>query len=410
MTTIDELVAERREISWMLFEHVRPLVELYLNPSIKAPKARKYQINNNTETTIANEIKAIIEESLPAWYSCQELFFERINPNHDHGIKKALCRTREDFYREYRTLAHRVLNKNGRGLTPEAKDVLKRTLDFNVLKAGLDLNKKHHLMIVYGSPIITPDPRYPIVLQVSRIKNLKCFAEKFARYICEGILEFEALTEELKKQENPRIADYKVREAIAYMHQFGLITPFDINDNGNFNQIEYLLMRSWIRDMLGVTCVTRKREEATTLVGEVISARRTQKYNPNRIEVATGYTLIHYQNQWRFAEDNLVDNRIKRGSRVLGSDGNKNIFLYATTPNINHVVEMGFYSIGDYAEDRIGGKGSHLSYEAKKQAKIRTWPRLLQELCYSIAVNAENIMRHVDIYQIPFNRRALQNK
>jgi hypothetical protein len=241
-------------------------------------------------------------------------------------------------------------------------------------------------------------------MQVSRVKNSQSFAEKFARYVCEGILEYSLLADAVGMEQQPLSISHKVKETLASMHSLGFVTPFDLDEQG-FNQMEYLLMRSWIRDMLGVTYVTRKREEAVQLSREMLTTGKKDKHNPKRVEVVRGYELIYYNDSWRFAEARLVDNRIQRGSTQLGSDANRNIFLYATMPSTHHVADVGFYSLEDYAEDRVGGRGSHMTYEARKQAMVKRWPRDLRTLYHQIATAVERIMTQVPISNIPFDNK-----
>jgi hypothetical protein len=396
MTTIDDLLTEQCEISWVLFEHVRPLIEAHIN------RSRLPRISTSRDAELAQKITEIIEEALPVWYRVQELFIDKINPVSENQLQHAVCSSKLDFYTQYRTLVENILRRNGKGLTPEAREVLQRTTDFDAVQAGINLQKQYHLRMRYGSSLITPDPRYPVVMQVSRIKNPKSFAEKFARYVCEGLIESPQIMGAFEIGVWPQIP-HKIRETFASMHTLGFMTPFDLTEQG-FDTMEYLLVRSWVRDTLGTTYVTRKREEAVQLSREMLSSGKKDQYNPKRVEVVRGHELIHYGGSWRFAEAHLVDNRIQRGSLQLGSAANRNIFLYATMPKTHHVADVGFSSCDDYGEDRIGGKGSHDVYEARKQAEIRGRPRELRVLYTQITTAVERIMTQVPISDIPFDK------
>ena len=426
VNTVDDLLAGPTEISWLLFEHVQPIIREYLEKgrviSIddvfldKAGRKNKKEAETarrTAEEEITRMSKCWIEEGLNDLYAAQTLFeremrrAEEPKPTDTH-----IYETYEKYHLDYVKHLGSIIKASN--LPRITVGELERVTSYNTREAGLDLSRTIYLGLRHGAHRITTHPAYPVVFQISRIKDPLRMVSKFARYLSEGIEEWRLLQsyipengskreidtavaycikelQESRKEDDRKTAE-KITENFGAMHAYGLKTPFSPNEKlhigtEGIDLMEYLLMRCRVSDVLGVINVTRTREDAELLL------RRTTEgkfQGAHAYGALFGKVLREDKGRWQYVDEFIVDRH-----------GDRRVFIYVTperTPGENNIrIDFGYQALQENGEDAVAGKHSHLRHEAGQAAKVREWSRLRQRLYYAMEHAARSPLERLDI-------------
>ncbi len=408
INTLDDILSGPTTINGILFQYVRPIIDNYLEKASVKPIDNFYDpaTLQKIQEESAEAIMLAIRQALPAFYDAQNLFSAGIRPQKRASLVKTEFKIKEQFYEAYTAFARALIERNTSALLDDSTlKVLQKLISFDAVKAGLVLDKPLWIGAITGNTTLTS--QYPVVLEVVRIKHPVRVGAKYARYLCEGILE----AKQFEKCERIGLSK-KAIETFGWMHTAGLRTPFNL-ENAGLDLAEFLFYRSQITDVLGVTYIARTRELATQLLGDLQAdtPRGPQRRYP--LHLATGYVLKQYKVKQRYCysykQAYCIDNHITTGAEPRG---NNNIFatmIPNQIPPTHYVlIDIGFYGLADYIVDRVGGIGSHLRHEASKNSAKQRWPRKLQQLDRVIAHAISDLMEHVDVYQFPLFEGGLR--
>lgn len=418
--TVEDLLAGPTEISWMLFEHVRPIIAEYLQTGrvLSIDDVFKKQGRNATvarkeaEDKVVEGANAWIEEGLQDLYAVQG-FFEREMRKADEpkSIDTHMYTTYGEFHNGFTGHARRMIKISN--LPEKIVDALNTIIKFNPESKGIDLCRSVYLGMRHGELRITDNPSYPIVFQVSRIKDARRLGNKFARYACEAIMEWKRVQsyldgKEKKAQErdkkigrglnkllsgnkDEKKMGEKIIENFGAMHAYELRTPFSeeevlqITEKG-VDAFEYILMRSRVSDVLGAMDVVRDEKEVTKLMERAKNGRFVGK---ERYNVLLGKRLQREGNEWGYTDKFIVDDQERR------------IFTYAIPKRrlnrYNIRIDYGLEALKNYAEDAVGGEKSHILHEARQEAKIKTWARDIRRLYLMLSNAASFPLERLDI-------------
>ncbi|MBI5003059.1 hypothetical protein HZC31_06760 [Candidatus Woesearchaeota archaeon] len=437
--TVDDLLEGPTEISWMLYNLVEPIVRGYLEngrvisiDDVFLDKGgRKNRREAETERRAAEEeilrnVNAWIEEGLEDLYATQAFFdremrkAEAVKPIDTH-----MFTTYGAFHEGFTSHAQRFIRASN--LPPETVEALRKIIDFDRRETGITLNRSVYLGMRHGTLRITDIPSYPIVFQVSRIKDPTRMGRKFARYVCEGIQEWRIMQAYLDGHENRKERDKKIAEGLkelengnkddrktaeriienfGAMHAHGLRTPFAEQEELHIGRegvdpLEYVLMRCRVSDVLGVMNVVRTESE----VKELIERTKNGKfYGEENYRALFGKRLRKEGKTWGYVNEFIVDDQGRR------------IFTYGVPKRPlernNIRIDFGVEALRNYADDAVGGERSHIIHEARQEVRIKGWRRDIQKL-YGAICNAVNSplerldMKRYEVYKgFPFQTEA----
>lgn len=409
----DDILQGPRDPSWILFEHVRPIVETFLE------RGRVISIDDVLETArerrdaeerIAEEIKEYLQEGLPHLYATQQFFDGLIRR---HKIKKvgekevdihffdSEIRGTNQYRKYYQAYAkHMERLKNVEEVTAAS---IKRMIENDPERKKLDLTQRVYLAFKHGAVTFSDDATPQVVLEISRIKELRRVSKKFSRYMCLGLLNYDLLLKQLKKEEgNPRELKKRIRESLGAMHAHELKTPFAEKGSEFYTEIpdamEFLLMACRVSDIFGTVYVGRSREDAIALIGRLTIGRfeRSAEY-----QVLKGKRLRRKYGLWQYVDDLIIDDHMRSRENLIPG-GNMNIFTYIV-PRRNysrfHIrIDTGVYGIRDHIEETGVGIASHLRYEREQEKIIEAWEtsnpklyRLYKVLCNAVLPIVEQL-------------------
>ncbi len=427
--TVDDLLAGPTEISWMLFgDIVRPIITEYLRTgrvvSIDDVFKRKEEGSRRSSTEanaarqeveegILRRANAWIEEGLEDLYATQAFFdremrkAEEPKPTDTH-----MFTTYGAFHEGFTTHARKFVRASS--LPTGTVETLTRIIDFQPKATGITLDRSVYLGMRHGTHKISDMPSYPIIFQVSRIKDPGRMGRKFARYICEGIQEWRIIQACLDGYENREERDRKIAEGLGElqrgtreerkaaekivenfgaMHAHGLRTPFAEQEGLHIKRegvdpLEYVLMRCRVSDVLGVMDVVRTESE----VRELIERTKNGKfYGEGNYKALFGKRLRKEGKTWGYENDYIVDDQGRR------------IFTYIVPGRPlrrnNIRIDFGVEALKNYADDAVGGERSHMLHEARQEARVREWRRDVQKLYYALCNAINNPLERLDVKQ-----------
>ncbi len=452
--TVNDLRAGPTEISWMLYDFVEPILREYLRPIItedarsgkvisidevffdRANKGNKREAESArriAEEEIIRRAENWIEEGLSDLYAAQTFFdremrkAEEPRPSDTH-----IYETYEEYHRDYVHHLQRIIKASG-DLPKVTINELQKVIDYDTREAGLDLSRKIYLGLRHGAHGITTHHSYPVVFQLSRIKDPLRMASKFARYLVEGIEEWMLLRSYLpnngshqesdaaiaycigrlqeSRSEDDRKTAEKIIENFGAMHAHGLKTPFSSNEElhigrDGIDPMEYLLMRCRVSDVLGVINVTRTREDAELLLKRTIENRFQSAHSYGAL---FGKVLRKEKEGWQYVDGFVIDRH-----------GERRTFIYVTPRTMqsenNIRIDFGYQALRENGEDAVAGRHSHLRHEARQAAKVQRWSRIRQQLYYTIEKSARSPLEQLNIerYEVykgfPFQQEGARAK
>ena len=418
-----------RDPTWYLFEHVAPLLDIFIRTgkivSLEvaiADEAAALGVSaasfvQNSRENAALALQLYLEEAVPHMHAAAGFFSRYQRPARGQNGQLFDNHSFQDYGAYMAAVSSHAANlrKHSRGLSVDTLSAVTVTADFNHKETGMTLNKPVHLGFRHGSHGIDTSSPFPVVFQISRVKNPTRFGNKFARYICEGLQELPEFQRALKDSSQPNKIPSKVREALGGMRYFGLSTPF--SGNHGFNGMEFLFVRSRVSDLCGVFYVTRTEEEVRGFLDTLINSRFPAA---SHYEILRGYRLVK-RGSWGFEEQPLVDDHYVTGSRELVSSGaaNQNIFMYVVPRSKGKTfdprIDFGISHLAGYYQDLPPHEGSHILYEARQDAKVDNWSRqyslLYRHICHEIAqITSRMVVQKYNLYPqalFPTNSFAL---
>jgi hypothetical protein len=432
--TVDDLLHGQRDPSWIFFEHVKPIVEAFLGSEkrvitiddvFETPKKRR-----EAEERIVREIDEYLQEGMPHLYATQQFFDplikrQKIRKPTDREVDIHFFANEEKgknmqstFIDAYAAHVKRIRNLDQ--MTEEAVQKLNDGIQTGQARQIIDPSRRIYLAFRHGALTISEEQIPQVVVEVKRIKRLQRMCEKFSRYMCLGILNYEMLIKELKEGDGkPRELKKKIRESLGAMHAYGLKTPF-AEKGSEFHRerpdiMEFLMMHSRVSDILGTIYVGRSRRDALALMGRLTVGKfeRSGEY-----EVLRGQRLRLKCGQWQYVPDFIIDDHMKSTENLIPG-GNMNIFTYMV-PKINYSkfnirVDTGVYGLADHIEEIGVGKASHLRYERVQQGIVEGWResnpklyKLYRTICEALFPIVEQI--NLERYPLYASPRQLQRE
>lgn len=350
------------------------------------------------------------------------LMKRRTRKRNEREIDMHVYREYGEFHRNFLAHAQRTVEQS-KQLPNQTQEVIRRIMRFNPETNHVDLQREIHLGLRHGTQMISASheaPQYPVVFQVSRIKELKRLGRKFARNICLGLREYRLLKKFLDGSELTHHLPEKIRENLGAMKAHGFLMPFDGREGTTeYSRLPpldgYLLLRSRVSDVFGTMYVTRTREEANELIYKRLITRKYVYSAP--YSVLWGQLLYNNKEskskqakiRYHYREGFVIDDHLKLDpeSKEI-PEGNQTIFTYFLPdfehPLFHYRVDFGVCSLMDYAEDAVGGRGSHLIYEMRQAAKVKTWNPIVQQLNAKIEEAVLSILEGVNIHNLSLYR------
>lgn len=423
-TRLDEVFSDRVDPSVLLSHHVRSILAEFMRSgrviSIDDVFSRSSQ-RWHAEEVIATDIMEYMKEGLFHLHAVQTLFDPEMKKARDPPYTDVHpYNTYGAFHDGFVDHAEKFL-KIPHGVTPEIRAVTEKIIRFDPETSGVTLTRPIHLSMKHGAHGIPHEPRYSVALQVSRIKDQIRVSQKFSRYICKGILDYETLSAaiqdakrevegkkdkdlELDKAIRKLSLSDKIAETLTAMYYYDLQTPFADPDSGLYrllpDPLEYIALRGRVSDGFGVIDIAPTREKAKNLMSRLVHGdfQRSEHYG-----VLFGYRLAHVDGGLHYVPDFVIDNHYIRQNKYL-PNGDQNMFTYIL-PRWSHSrfhfrIDFGVYGWEDYCQDAVGGEGSHLLYEKKQEEEVQGWrltkPALFQ-LYESIRIATHAILERIDI-------------
>ncbi len=383
-SSVDELLTDHpTNPSWLLFGHVRPIVEMYIKTgkaiSIDEVFQNNSQKRQEQEEALAATISEWIEGGLPHLWAAENMFASFIRRANVREDGKEIDLHQFDVYSTYHKSfvghADRIKKKSKGIIAPETEALIDKIKAYDPRENKLDLNREVHLAFKHGKLIVSREEHPQVLLQIGRIKEQGRMGKKFSRYLCNAMIEYEELNKALKESENPELRR-RIVETLGAMHAYKLQTPFAEQEDLRTrvpNPVEYALMRARVSDVLGTALVVRERKEVYSVLKRLINGRFERNWEYG---VLSGKRLQKERGKWEYVDALIIDDHIMRGENVLAA-GNNNIYTYVvpkeTSGRFNWRVDFGIYGFSDFCMDAVGAPGSHLMYEAKQEKEVEEW-------------------------------------
>jgi len=396
------------------------------------------KMSSTTKVTLQEDVWDYIVGGMPHFHTAQKYFdgflvWDNTKHEETHIFRRyeiyhgEVIRHLKDVLKNHRkSLNFQGMGARSRLLTPEMNRSINRIVDTERLLTGWDVDKDIYLALRHGVLTLQPTDKKTVLFTKARVKNLRRAVEKTARYLCRGVERYNEFAEfvyKLRNKNNGTPAEYKSSlEILGAMraHCLGipddlarrfdlaeLTTDLDIDNHvrdlreggllrneemeyleGNDNPVklfdrlshlDYLYMASRVKDLFGVTYVTQTKEQAESLVSR-LRRGAFDAYNLHNVVRGVRAEFDSETKRINYVPMDLIEDNYSRDDK-LREAGNMRISLY-TQPRVwarhterKYRYEVACTDLAHFADDELGGPGSHLLYEIAQKKIVDGWRR-----------------------------------